>query len=101
MQQGQGQVSATGKPFSWTSRLCWHESFPLQKTTLRVIDGMRRQQRLDSMEKQKAEADAILASLRQDPSLKYRIGGRQLLQALLQRPGHVLDQNSVSDIPNH
>jgi hypothetical protein len=41
---------------------------PLQKTTLRVIDGMRRQQRLDSMEKQKADANTILASLRRTPA---------------------------------
>lgn len=57
-------------------------------------------QRPDSKEKPKADANAILASLRQDPSLKYRISGRRLLQALIQRPGHVLDQNSVMDIPN-
>lgn len=68
MQQGQGQVSATGKPFSWTSRLCRHESFPLQKTTLRVIDGMRRQQRLDSMEKQKRRRTPSLQACGRTPA---------------------------------
>ena len=50
--------------------------------------------------KLKANADVILANLRHDPSLKYRINGRRLLQLLLNTPTHALNREFVTDIPS-
>jgi ParB-like chromosome segregation protein Spo0J len=46
-------------------------------------------------------ADVILESLRQDPSLKYRSTGRDLLRLLHQRPSLALRREIIASIPEH
>ncbi|WP_338775829.1 ParB N-terminal domain-containing protein [Streptomyces sp. DG1A-41] len=46
-------------------------------------------------------ADVILESLRQDPSLKYRSIGRDLLRLLHQRPSLALRREIIACIPEH